>query len=184
MSYNNTAAQLVDGVPTTIFPVDHNLISWAYDPIHATNTYTLATSGTVYVTQVKLNKALITNIVLNVTTAGATLTSGQNFAGIYQNGTLLGTTADQSTAWASTGVVTAALATPVYVSQGLIYVAVVSNGTTKPTFASASAAAGINAGLSAGSYRFASANTSVTTALPTTLGTQTALAASPWVAVS
>lgn len=183
-------AQLIDGTVCNWSPIDHNLQSWAFDPAHANSTYTLATGGTVYVVAVKMNPRVITNVVAAVTTAGSVLTSGQCFAGVYQNGALLGSTADQSGVWNSTGLKTMPLASPVQVTQGgLVYVALVFNGTTGPTL-SAGIGTGMteqgvnNAGLLAASARFGTANTSVTTALPASLATVAALNFTPWVALS
>lgn len=178
-------SQLIDGVPTTWYPVDHGLISWAFDPAHATGTYTLATAGTLYTVDIKVGSAsTISNIVYAVTTAGGTLTASQCFVGVYQNGVLLGTSAATSTAWASTGLKTTALTNPVAVQEGIVTVAFFFNGTTGPTLASGSAAAVVNAGIAATASRFATAATGNTTALPAALGTKAALVQSPWVALS
>jgi hypothetical protein len=178
----NNSLELFDNAPLAFFPLDHGLISWDFDPTYGTSTYTLATAGTLYAAQVKVNPGVITNVVYEVTTAGGTLTSGQCFAGIYQNGNLLGSSADQATAWASTGLKTTALASPVTVQQGVIYVTFSFNGTTGPTLAAASARG--NRGLAGTASRYATGATGATTALPAAFGTVAALAASPWVAVS
>jgi hypothetical protein len=181
-------AAYVDGVPTAWYPVDHGLLSWTVDPAHAYTTYTLATAGTVYLAQLKSIGRPITNVVYSVTTAGGTLTASQCFVGVYQNGVLLGSSADQSTPWASTGLKTTALAAPVNTLEGGLYVAFVFNGTTGPTLAASVPTSAtnnpINANLAVTASRFGTANTGVTTALPTTLGTVAALTAAPWVAVS
>lgn len=178
-------SQLIDGVPTTWYPVDHGLLSWAFDPAHATNTYTLATAGTLYTVDVKVGaNTTVSNIIYDVTTAGGTLTASQCFVGVYQAGVLLGTSASQTTPWGSTGVKTTALVTPVVVQEGLVTVAFFFNGTTGPTLSSGSGVAAVNAGIAATSSRFATAATSATTALPAALGTKAALVQSPWVALS
>lgn len=123
---------------------DNNLLGWNSDPAGAGTTFTLPTSGTVMVTQVKLRRpATVTNVVLYLTTAGGTLTSGQNFVGLYSYGggtaTLLSSSADQTTAWGSTGPVTAALSTQqTGLPAGTYYVAALFNGTTGPTLAAGS----------------------------------------------
>lgn len=185
MGFNNPAAELVEGAALTWAAVDHSLQAWAFDPSNATGTYTLATAGTVYVAAIKVNPRLVSNIVVGVTTGGGTLTASQCFAGLYQNGALIGSTADQSAVWNSTGLKTMALATPVTPLGGLVYVALVFNGTTGPTLAAGTGIQGVsNVGLTATASRYGTANTSVTTALPTTLGTVAALAQAPWVALS
>jgi hypothetical protein len=182
---NSLTAQLIDGVPTTWYPVDHGLITWAFDPAHATNTYTLATAGTLYTVDLKVGTGTtISNIVYDVTTAGGTLTASQCFVGIYQGGALLGTSASQHTAWGSTGVKTTALAAAAAVAEGIVTVAFFFNGTTGPTLASGSGVALNNAGIAATASRFATAATGNTTALPAALGTKAALVQSPWVALS
>lgn len=181
---NSLNAQVIDGVPTTWYPYDHGFLTWAFDPAHATGTYTLATAGTVYSVDLKIATATtISNIVYGVTTAGGTLTASQCFVGLYQNGVLLGTSAATSTAWASTGLKTTALASPVAVQQGIVTVVFFFNGTTGPTLAAGSSTVVNNAGISAATSRFATADTGKTTAFPATLGTKSALAQSPWVAI-
>jgi hypothetical protein len=181
-------AAVTDGVPTVWYPIDYGLQSWTVDPAHANVTFPLGTAGTVYVAQLKVTGRQITNVAYQVTTAGATLTAAQCFVGVYQNGVLLGSSASTATAWATLGPQITPLAAPVNpVSEGAVYVAFVFNGTTGPTLA-ASAATGAtnptNFGLAAGTARFGTANTGVTTALPATLGTVTAITAAPWVALS
>lgn len=181
---SNNSTQIVDGLPTLWFPQDHGYISWTQDPVTASGTYTLATAGTAYAVSVKVPSTTVTNIVYDITTGGGTLTSAQCFVALYQNGVLLGKSAEQHTAWTSTGVATTALATPVRVSQGIVQVVFYFNGTTGPTLAGGTAAVTNKAGLAAATFRYATADTSLTTAPPATLGTLTALAASPWVALS
>jgi hypothetical protein len=177
----NPSAELSDGVPIEWYSIDHGYLSWTNSPLQASSTYTLATSGTVYTVALKVNGGTITNLNYHITTAGATLTSAQNYVGLYQAGALLASSADQSTAWTSTGLTTTALSTPVQVQQGIVIAAFVFNGTTGPTL-SASGIYG-NEGFAAAASCFGTANTSRTT-LPATLGTIAALAKSPWVALS
>jgi hypothetical protein len=134
------------------------------------------------VAALKVNPGVVTNVVYHITTGGGTLTSGQCFVGLYQGGALLAASADQSTAWTSTGLTTTALSAPVTVNQGIVYAAFVFNGTTGPTLSQA-AAVDMNAGFAAASSRYGTANTS-RTSLPATLGTISALTKSPWVALS
>jgi len=165
---------------------DHGLIAWPYDPSLAASSSVLATAGTVYVIKMHLAAAAsITNIVTQVNTAGATLTAGQCFAGVYQGGTLLGTTADQAPGWASTGVKTMPLAGgPFAAAAGDVYVAFFFNGTTGPTLPRSNGNALINVGLAASGARYATADTARTTSLPGTLGTLTALSVSYWAGLS
>jgi hypothetical protein len=189
MPFNNSSAAVIDGAPTVWYPVDHGFQTWSFDPLHiAAGTYTLASAGVLYGATVKSVGRVITNVCAYMTTAGGTLTSGQNFAAVYQGGNLVAQTGDMSTLWAgSTGLLTMPLAYPVTVAEGDLFVAFVANGTTKPTFATAtgtSVAAIANAGLASPNLRFASGGTSITTTLPTTMPSQTALASLLWVALS
>jgi hypothetical protein len=126
----------------------------------------------------------VTNVLLQVGGAGVTLTSGRNFAGLYQGGNLLAATADQTTNWQSAGTKVIALTTPQPVVAGLAYVGFYATGSTLPTFVgTGNIYSAINTG-SAGGYRSASANSGLTPALPSTIGTQTAQTLALWAAVS
>lgn len=128
----------------------------------------------------------VASIVMAVTTAGATLTSGQNFAAIYNSSkALLGQTGDQSTAWTSTGVKSMSISGgPVIVPAGFYYVVVWSNGTTKPTFARGSNLNVTNGTLSNANSRFATADTGRTTTAPATLGTFGGFTTAYWCGVA
>jgi hypothetical protein len=121
--------------PGTFAPADYGYISWNYDPIMA-NGGLIIVAGEAYLSLVPVRSgATITNVVLDVNTVGSSLTSGQCFAGLFNSsGALLSATADQSTAWASTGLKTMALTTPQTVTPGLYYVGFFANGTTMPKF--------------------------------------------------
>lgn len=168
-------------------PPDQNLIAWSFDPAIANTSSTpLATAGTLYVMKVHVPASgTVTNIVTCLTTAGGTLTSGQCFGALYQAGALLGQTADQAAAWASTGLKTAAIAGgAVAIAQGDAYIAFWFNGTTGPAFNRGNGTAAINAGLSAATSRFGTADTGKTTTAPGTLGTIAALSVAYWTALS
>lgn len=167
-------------------PVDANVLAWAYDPVMAPNSTALATAGTVYVIKIHCPVAIsVTNIIMQVVTQGSSLTSGQCFAALYQSGSLLGTTADQATAWGTTGGKTMAISGgAVNVAAGDVYVAVFFNGTTGPAFSRAANISGINGALAAASSRFGTADTGRTTTMPGTLGTVAALSVSYWAALS
>lgn len=127
----------------------------------------------------------VTNLHNFVVTAGATLTSGQCWAGLYSAaGAQLGLSATQHTAWESTGLKTMALVTPVAVSGEFVWVTFVASGTTLPTFATCTEIAVGNAGLTAGAAHWVTADGTITTTMPTTLGTMTASALGFVVALS
>src|SRR5216683_1741048 len=109
-------------------PADSGLLAWSHDPVADQGGQALVTAGTLNVAAVKLAAAAsVTNIILRLTTAGATLTAGQCFAALYQGaaGVLLGVTADQSAAWVgATGVLTMPISGgPVAAAAGLLRVA-------------------------------------------------------------
>lgn len=169
-------------------PADYGLISsnFSLDMVSGSNT-PLGTAGTMYVFRLHIPVATsITNIIAYVSTAGGTLTSGQCFGALYQNGTLLGQTADQSTAWASINVKTMAITGgPVAVAAGDIYVALWFNGTTGPAFYRSGGTGGfMNLGLASTVSKYGTANTSITTTAPGTLGTISQAGVGYWVGVS
>jgi hypothetical protein len=149
--------------PANQQPADQNLVSWAYDPAVITNTASPAT-GTVQLIRVILRSAqTVTNVLAHIGAGGTGLVSAKNYGGLYSAaGTLLSATADQTTAWASTGLQTMALATQqVNLAAGIYYAALLANETagTTPAFArnnGITAASGlINAGLAVATARFA-----------------------------
>lgn len=114
-------------------PADHGVISWSFEPTSAVNAVAL-TAGVLQLTRVTIRAATtITNIVIGVNAAGVTLTASQNFAGLYNSaGVLLGSTADQSANWTSTGVKIMPLTGSVSAAADFYWVATLSNGTTPP----------------------------------------------------
>jgi hypothetical protein len=117
----------------------------------------------------------VTNITVAISNAGSGLTSGQNFMGLYSSsGTLIGTTADQTTNFSSTGIKVAALIGGPYTITGgsntFVWVAFVANGTTLPKpIGSGIGVVGLaNLGLTAATYRGAY-NGTASTALPSSI---------------
>lgn len=172
-------------------PADHGSAGWSFDPADAQGGTILPTAGRVEVVRVRAVAALVTNINLHVTVAGATLTASQCLAALYTDaGALLSATGNQATAWQSTGMKTMALTVAQAVTPGQFYrVAFYANGTTLPTFARGSAVGAvgsdlINYGLSAPGLRFSTADTGRTTSMPGTLGTQTAAPIAWWAGLS
>lgn len=171
--------------------VDHGFLAWSYDPAGATGANTaLTNAGVLNLIKLHLPVAqLITNIHAFLVTNGSGLTSGQCGAALYQNGQLLGVSADQSTAWASGA--TKLLTMPlngglgVQAQAGDVYVALWYNGTTGPAFSrDGGTSAIINAGLTAANARFGSANSAITTTPPNSLGTIALASLAMWAAVS
>lgn len=159
--------------PANWVPSDHGLLAWTADPSTASSSATPA-AGTLFMVKMKLpTAATVTNMIFHLTAGGSVLTAGQSLAGLYNSSRqLLSGAADQAAAWASAGVKTVALTTPQTLSAGTYYVGFFSNGTTPPTFRSGiTASSASNIGLSTANSRFATADTSLTTALPSTTAT-------------
>jgi hypothetical protein len=170
------------------------LLAWNYPNINAGVAAGTVTSGTIYIMRIPLNgqSITVTNIVMGIFTAGATLTNNECFAGLYNSaGLQVGVTADQHTLWASAGVQTMALVGgPFVVSGNFVYVAVVSNGTTNPLFCrGAGGGVGpglINLGLTAANL-LAAVNGTAQTTLPGSLTYSSNVSAASqdfWVALS
>jgi hypothetical protein len=150
---------------------DMGLQTWTGDPVYATAT-SILTAGTVYMVKLNVRQAITaTNAVYAVTTAGSTLTSGQNFVGLYDSsGSRVAVSADQTTNWGSAGAMTTPFTAPVSLTAGSYYLAWVSNGTTPITLARGTGlqSAMVNIGLSAATYRYTTGGTGLTgqTSLP------------------
>jgi len=153
-------------------PQDQDLLAWSYDPVMQTGSST-PPAGVLTLIKVPVYRACaVTNLLLEVAIAGSGLTSGENWAGLYTaDGALIGQTADQSSAWESFGLNTTALAGgPYYLSQGWVYVVILTNGTTSPAFgrATVQGSGAVNAGLTVAAARHA-VNSSAQTTLPSSI---------------
>jgi len=163
--------------------------AWAYDPVGIYDGGTVS-SGYLYVAGVQIPYATtVSNVLLHISLIDAALVAGQNFAALYQGGSLLGTTANQTSAWGSTGVKTMALdGGAVSVTAGLAYVAWFANNgsaTTTLRFGRALAATAAAGGYNTGVTRWAfTSNSGLTTTMPSTLGSTTAITSAFWAAVS
>lgn len=172
-------------------PEDWGLLGFAYPPDGFTQASPTPTAGVAQVAKVRVAKTTtIANIHLYVSTAGSGLTAGQCFASLHSpTKVLLGTTADQAAAWASTGNKTMGLTAQsagslTSLPPGDYYVAWWSNGTTPPQMARAGGIALVNVNLSAANSRYSTADTGLTTTAPNPLGTMTALSVACWAGVS
>lgn len=132
----NTAIQNHDRALNVTTPLDHELLAWNV-PLGALAGGTAPTSGTVTMIKFWLRQsATITNVNYGVSSQGVTLTAGQNFAGLYDSGgNRLGVTTDRAVDWLTAGFKQTALTAPVPVAAGYYYVALLSNGTTPPSWA-------------------------------------------------
>ena len=170
-----------------VVPSDLGFKAWNYDPALGSTGTIMPTAGRLEVLKVKLrDDATITNVHMVMTVAGGTLTSARNFVGLFQGPTLLASSADMKATWeGSTGLLTMALATPQAAKAGDLFVGLYYTGTTAPTFLRCGASAGQGNGLFTGNAsRFSSADTGLTTALPSSIGTMTATAPTWWVGLS
>lgn len=132
--------------------------------------FTALTSGTVFMQRLDVPYSLLISSIHQAAggTPGAGLVAGQNFAGLYTAaGTRIGVTADQSVAWTTTGEKNMALVAPVLITAGTYHVALLSNGTTPPSFlriaVSASVADIVNHGLTPATARWTTGPTAQTT---------------------
>lgn len=152
---------------------------WAFDPAGVSGGSALGAAGTITLIKIPwVVTAPVTNVVVVLTAGGSTLTTGQCFAGLYDSsGARLGVTADQASAWGSAGTTPKTMAItggPITVTSGglngFVYVALLWNGTTSPSFYKAvgSASAILNGSLSAATLRCAVISSAQTT-LPSTL---------------
>lgn len=139
-------------------PQDQGFIQYTVDPALPTNTAALV-SGTLTVGQVMVRAAATVNrLAIRITGAGAGLTAGQNFLGLYNSaGSLVAQTADQSAAWTATGQMMPVVTAPVGIAAGKYWIAVLSNGATPPTLRCANQGGDGNFALTGASLRFATA---------------------------
>lgn len=177
------------GQTTTVTVADTSLAGWTFDPVNLQAGLLQLGGGTLQVARLKIGNAdLISSIICNLTLGGLTLTSGRNFAGLYSDsGQLLGQTADQTTAWGSTGLKTMALTVPTPVTPWSWYkIGWFNNGLTVPSMSRGQniSAATLNAGMSGQNLRFSTADTGLTTALPAQMTSLTASDVAWWLAVS
>lgn len=169
-------------------PGDHSLIGWTFDPVLVQSGTVLPTSGLAHVARVQVLSGVLTNVHFHFTAGGSGLTGA--YVSIHNDaGALIGAsavTADLSSSWGSGGFKTCALS----VAQGVTPYAWYRilwwfTGTTGPTFSRAvnSSSAIVNAGLSSG-YRYATADSGLTTTPPNNIGTMTGGATAWWVGLS
>lgn len=160
-------------------PPDHGYLAWTTDPADCPGGSTGLGAGVLHLGKLHLPVTQpVTNLITAVGTAGATLTAGQCFAGLWRaDGVFVAVTGDLSSAWTATGVKTSALAGgPIVLAPGDYYAGWWANGTTIPSMVRKSSALGsvANAGLGAAALRACTSNTGLTTTPPGTLGVQAA----------
>lgn len=146
---------------TTQQPTDQGLLAWSFPAEYALSAGA-NTLGFLVLTKIKIPKTIsVTNLITGVVTAGASLTSNQCLAGLWTSGgTLIGSTADQSAVWNSTGLKTMPLTGgPFPVTGGdttFVYAGFLANGSsTVPAFSGISMnglGLAYSAGLAAATY--------------------------------
>ena len=160
--------------PTNFDALSSGYKAWTFPAEQVSGTGQSSGAGVITMGKVLVNSTQsVSNIYLYINTGGSGLTSGQNFAGVYNSsGTLVATTADLTTPWAGTGWMTHALVgAPYGLSQGAYWVAIMSNGTTRPAFGKNNnllSGALYNGLLTTANLRFCTNGTG-TTALPSSI---------------
>lgn len=122
------------------------------DPRNASSSLAL-TGGSIYCIRVDGTPGQkFVGAAVGIVTAGATLTAGQNFIGVYlPDGRLVGKSRDLTVPFTVTGPLDVGLiaqsgfteADMMYPAEGYVYVAIVANGTTKPAIARGPAASAV-----------------------------------------
>ena len=173
-------------------PGDAGFLEWNFDPVVISANTALTTTGTIYLNRVNVRTARsVSNITYSLGVVGSSLTSPQNFAGLYSSGgTLIATTADQTVNWntgGTIGVKTIGLTgAPFSVPAGFVWVALMFNGSGGPSFGRAFSvtAATANIGFAASAARFGAATGG--TVLPATIntGNNSLQAVEYWTAIS
>jgi len=115
------------------------LLAWNFDPAYCASGSAITLTD---ITLIRVNiryPMKVTNVVAYITALGATLTSSENYAGIYNSaGTRIAVTADQTTNWETGGTVgenvMPLVGGPYDLAPGFYWVALLANGTTAPTF--------------------------------------------------
>lgn len=176
-----------------IVAADHNFNGWAFDPIAIQGSLAQITAGLSYVARIKNFGSTVSNIHMHLTAGGGTLTSGQCFASVHNDaGVQLGITgslhATGAAGWGDGGFKSLPIiGAPISVTPGTwIKVRWWWNGSTGPVISRAINSSGVitGAGLVNPNFRFAVADSGLTTTGPTTIGTMTASPTAYWVAVS
>lgn len=191
----------VSGTPGTwttqmqpsIVAADHNLAGWTFAPELIQGSLAQITAGLSYVARVKNFGSTVSNIHMHLTGGGGSLTSGQCFASVHTDaGVQIGITgtlhSTGAAGWGDGGYKTLPLVGgPFAVTPGAwLKVRWWWNGSTGPVISRAVNSSGVitGAGLVNPNFRFAVADSGLTTTGPTTIGTMTASPTAYWVAVS
>jgi hypothetical protein len=190
MPYQRRGGGAYDPYARYLFgPADRNYLAESAPAWAATGATAPATAGRCEFVKIKIPSACsVANMVMFSTAGGTALTANQCLAYLFApDRTLIGTTANQATAWATNGLYTMALGGGPYAcAPGTYFAGFHYNGTTSPSWARTAAIGSflVNAGLATPNLAVGFADTGLTTAAPSTLGAQTAQNAPWWVALS
>lgn len=163
--------------------VAYNLKAMPYDPALFQGTSVLVT-GTLYTIGINLTTDITaTNLHVNV---GAAASATNCFMGIYDStGTLIAGTANLGNAWSALGFKTHALSGgPVALTAGRYTIGLFVNGGTMPSLSRILASTNANLGLAAPLLRWGTANTGLTTSLPSSYTGQVSSNLTYWVGIS
>jgi hypothetical protein len=131
------------GIAGVVSPSNLGLLAWTYDA--TTQQGNVATGspfqGQIFGALVSLNAGTVSSVTYRVWSAGTNLTTAENFVGLYTSaGSLIASTADQTSNFQTAATYTVAFTSPATVTIGLYYVALMANmpssGATLPTFLS------------------------------------------------
>lgn len=158
-STGSSGAALV-GVPA---PAGNGYLAWTFDPLLIAATQAAATQ-TAYIGKMRLPAGtVVTNLIVQVATAATAITAGY-VALVDASGNHVAITADQATAWGTTGVKVAAATSPYTVtSEAWFYVVVHAAGSGLPAFQRCSSSGQLNNGVTTPSLRAATLGTSQNT---------------------
>lgn len=174
---------------TPWLPADFGLLAWSADAELCASGSTL-TLNTVTLHRVNLRYAAkVANVLAWITAGGSGQTAAQNFGGLYNSaGTKIAATADQTTPWTGTGLMTMALSGgPYNLDAGYYWVALLTNGGTSPTFLripTPNSSAVPNMGNAAAAFRSATNGTGTTLPSSITPASNAAAGQVWWVALS
>jgi hypothetical protein len=170
-------------------PADHGLIAWNFAPYNVRASDKIAmTAGTLYLAKLPIPYATTINkIGFYVAQAGTNLTTGQNYGALYgPTGSLLASTADLTATYGTAGGYLISLTSSQPVAAGYVYIGLYFNGTGTALAAGAGDAPTglLNFNLTNAGSLFATANTGLTTAMPSSLGTLTPVTDGIWACIA
>jgi hypothetical protein len=116
-------------------PTDVGLVAWTYDSALMTFGFTPA-GGRIYLVGLKLAAAAnVSKLYMYISAVVTGLTSGQNLMGLYDpnTGNRLGLSVDCTSSWGATGLKPIPLTSTVPLPAGVVWVAMLCNGTQAAT---------------------------------------------------